>query len=520
MNCVIYFTSLAVAYEYEPYRDLKTLVSNAWGTNVISTFAYTYDAIGRRTVRIDDGTTTNLFGYNLRSELTTAHMSTNLYAYTYDPIGNRLSSTENGLATTYAANALNQYTALNPASPNPTPFTYDADGNMTQYGDLSFFWDAENRLLGVASNDTFLVTNRYDFMGRRVEKSSAASTNSFLYDGWNLICETIDSTLSCTTNHYVWGLDLSCTFQGAGGIGGLLLQYSSLANDSLCPFCDANGNIGMWLYGLTNCVSHCDYSPSGSMKSRLLCMHPLISFYFSSKYYDFEIDMSYYGYRYFDSSHGAWINRDPAAEKAFSVMTSKSISSRTYLNVYNYDNNRLINASDFLGLTEIIDFHPFCGSRQIRSGVYSLTIDDGQNGKVLLHRITMKDVEDEMQYLIGQLCRFELKDGTRSRLHEVRFDSKYFEGEKAQHQYYLVDENCPVWADNEINYIAIGLYEAWLSTPMTKAKKIVNKWKKWRWWTSPTDGTMYWLQVGYDRYNDVLKEWESEDDCCPSSGQN
>ncbi|MBP5788425.1 MAG: hypothetical protein J6Y19_11500 [Kiritimatiellae bacterium] len=29
---------LAVAYAYEPHRDLKTLVSNSWGTNVVSTF--------------------------------------------------------------------------------------------------------------------------------------------------------------------------------------------------------------------------------------------------------------------------------------------------------------------------------------------------------------------------------------------------------------------------------------------------------------------------------------------------
>ncbi len=43
---------LSVAYAYEPHRDHKTLVSNAWSTwstNVISTFAYTYDALGRRT---------------------------------------------------------------------------------------------------------------------------------------------------------------------------------------------------------------------------------------------------------------------------------------------------------------------------------------------------------------------------------------------------------------------------------------------------------------------------------------
>mgnify|MGYP007069902077 CR=1 FL=1 len=97
-------------------------------SNSIGTFAYTYDALGRRIQRIDDGTTTNLFGYNLRSELVSAEMGTNTDAYAYDPIGNRTETVENGLTTTYAANVLNQYTALNPASPNPTPFTYRHSG--------------------------------------------------------------------------------------------------------------------------------------------------------------------------------------------------------------------------------------------------------------------------------------------------------------------------------------------------------------------------------------------------------
>ncbi|MBP5787366.1 MAG: RHS repeat protein, partial [Kiritimatiellae bacterium] len=70
----------AVAYEYEPLRDNKNLVSNTFGTNVISTFAYTYDALSRRTQRLDttdSALTTNTFSYNVRSELIDATMGTN-----------------------------------------------------------------------------------------------------------------------------------------------------------------------------------------------------------------------------------------------------------------------------------------------------------------------------------------------------------------------------------------------------------------------------------------------------------
>ena len=80
----------------------------------IGTFAYTYDSLGRRTQRIDDSSITNLFGYNLRSELVSAEMGTNTYSYAYDPIGNRVNATEYDesgapLVAEYAANELNQY---------------------------------------------------------------------------------------------------------------------------------------------------------------------------------------------------------------------------------------------------------------------------------------------------------------------------------------------------------------------------------------------------------------------------
>ena len=49
---------------------------------------------------------------------------------------------------------------------------------------------------------------------------------TFVYDDWNLIHETIYTIEGGVTNmsevQYFWGLDLSGTLQGAGGVGGLL----------------------------------------------------------------------------------------------------------------------------------------------------------------------------------------------------------------------------------------------------------------------------------------------------------
>ena len=50
---------------------------------------------------------TNAFGYNVRSEVTSALMGTNAYGYVFDPIGNRIVSTNNAEVSTYTANGLN-----------------------------------------------------------------------------------------------------------------------------------------------------------------------------------------------------------------------------------------------------------------------------------------------------------------------------------------------------------------------------------------------------------------------------
>lgn len=339
----------AAAYAYEPNRNLRTEVANTFDGDPISSFAYTYDAADRRTQRVDSEAVTNVFGYNLRSELVSAAMDTNLYAYAYDTIGNRQQASANEVTNVYEANELNQYTDIDEGAFMPT---YDADGNMLSYGTKIYTWDAENRLVTVAPR--ILITGSriydfvYDYMGRRVKKTERRHTmlastwvkRAFDYDGWNLIREKIETGGVISTNHYVWGLDLSGTLQGAGGVGGLLMQSHSDADSSWFSFCDANGNVTDLVDDEGTAVAHYEYDPFGNTLIKLGDNADLNPFRFSSKYWDSETGLYYYGFRYYSPIYGRWVNRDP-------------INERGGVNTYAFTINNLINKADSHGLFTI-----------------------------------------------------------------------------------------------------------------------------------------------------------------------
>jgi len=140
----------------------------------------------------------------------------------------------------------------------PENFAYDADGNLTQDGRWTYTWDAENRLVRLTARSNVPDSAKrkvdfvYDSQGRRVQKVTstwngsayvAQSTNKFVYDGWNLIA-VVDSGLSLQIS-YNWGLDVSGTTQGAGGVGGLLVMSVNNGPEAGTYYYnfDGNGNV-------------------------------------------------------------------------------------------------------------------------------------------------------------------------------------------------------------------------------------------------------------------------------------
>jgi hypothetical protein len=134
------------------------------------------------------------------------------------------------LGTNYLTNTGNYF-----LSPATQIFQHDADGNLTNDSVWSYTYDGENRLLAQESLSTVpaaakkKLTYEYDYLGRRIAKRvyhwsaglwSLSSDLHFAYNGWNLIAELNEQNQLARS--YLWGLDLSGSYAGAGGIGGLL----------------------------------------------------------------------------------------------------------------------------------------------------------------------------------------------------------------------------------------------------------------------------------------------------------
>ena len=172
----------------------------------------------------------------------------------------------------------------------------------------------------------------------------------FLYDGWNLIKETMTPEGGAqTTKHYIWGLDLSQTLQGAGGVGGLIAVVEepldgdfdadndvdgsdlallangseTLATDLFASLYgrqrlavgyylyDGNGNVGQVVEETGAIVAHYEYDPFGKLVDKSGGFADENLFRFSTKYFDAETGLYYYGYRYYELGMGRWLSRGP-----------------------------------------------------------------------------------------------------------------------------------------------------------------------------------------------------------------
>jgi len=236
----------------------------------------------------------------------------------------------------------------------PEAFTYDADGNLTSDSLWTNVWDAENRLIsmqsvaGVPAGAKLKVDFAYDQQGRRVQKVVSSwngsayvpqYTNRFVYDGWNLAA-ILNSDFSLLTS-FAWGLDLSGTMDGAGGVGGLLWMTVPSGANAGTYFCayDGNGNVMALVSAADGSVAaRYEYGPFGELIRATGPMAKVNPFRFSTKHQDEETGLVYYGYRYYDPGTGRWVSRDPIAELGG-------------LNLYGFALNDPVDYVDKLGMT-------------------------------------------------------------------------------------------------------------------------------------------------------------------------
>lgn len=213
----------------------------------------------------------------------------------------------------------------------PEQFGYDFDGNLTSDGQWSFTWDAESQLVAMETVAAAVSAGvpkqklefEYDSAGRRIQKKVSnwngaayfvASDTRFLYDDWNLLAELNGSMGGAVINSYVWGLDLSGSAQGAGGIGGLLAVSAGSATH--LPTFDGNGNVsGLVAADSGQRTATYTYGPFGEPISAFGSASTSNHIRYSTKYTDEETDLIYYMFRYYSPSQKRWISRDPIEEE-------------------------------------------------------------------------------------------------------------------------------------------------------------------------------------------------------------
>lgn len=332
----------AATYGYNTAGQCRAF-TNAAGTYV----QYTYDNIGQL-------------------QIATSSVSSENRGYTIDTCWNLNWRTNNGTSYNYQVDMKNQLTNAYSAT-----YSYDGNGNVISgtNGHVTYLYDDENRLtqwiyyatVGTCSNGALRTDFLYDGLGRlrkRVEYSIAGSIGGggtspeagapgslspggcswgggtefrYIYDGSRVIQERDGSNNPMVA--YTRGPDLSGTFEGAGGIGGLLARSDGYSGGNFTSHnyyhSDRNGNISYLESSSQGLAASYRYDPFGNTISSGGTLAAANTYRFSSKECHINSGMFCYLYRFYDPNLQRWLNRDPNGEIGFENLGKLLVSERS-----------------------------------------------------------------------------------------------------------------------------------------------------------------------------------------------
>jgi len=264
-------------------------------------------------------------------------------------------------------------------------FEYDGNGNLTNWvkaGENSVYeWDWADRLVkmesrpGTPQGSWRGVERQYDVMSRRIRQTAwtwlvqsnlwvVTEDLKFLSDpllfGRHLVDLNASNNVAVRT--YVWGLDLSETLEGVGGVGGLLwvtLHTASgpTACTHICAY-DGNRNILALAAASDGSVSaRYEYGPFGEairVSGPAAALNP---FRFSTKRTEPTNDLVLYEYRAYNPIIGRWLSRDPINDPGLKLLIRSQYQYNwdEEKNLYGFVHNDPMNRHDPRGLDCIWD---------------------------------------------------------------------------------------------------------------------------------------------------------------------
>jgi RHS repeat-associated protein len=305
---------------------------------VINAQSYTYDAAGRISTHTDAGVTTT-YTYDLAGQLASESRPGYSATYTYDGNGNRLTRTVNGVTETYAYDNGDKLQSVSVGGSAIKTFGYDAAGRTTSVvtpsGTTSLTYDYESRLTSV-TGPGITASYTYNGLDTRVGKTENGASQDYKRDG----VDVTDAVLSDSSAFYTPGISekrAGVTSYLHGGLKNQTRQTNSSQTTTATRTYDAFGNVtsssGTW---------NGPFGNGGAFG-----------------YQEDATGLKLLGHRYYDSSIGRFLTRDPIKDGR---------------NWYAYCGGDPVNGADPEGLWELLRW-VWTGDGNASDEVYEASLD-------------------------------------------------------------------------------------------------------------------------------------------------
>jgi len=327
--------------------------------------------------------------------------------------------------------------------------------NINQYttvGTQAYLYDNNGNLTNDGTN-----TYTYDEENRLSSARDASRFTSYEYDGLN---RRVSKDVNGVKTYFIYDGDME--IEERSPTGALIADYvhgddidewltMSRGGNTYFYLRDGLGSITDILDVNGNVVESYDYDVYGQPSATSTIGNP---FYFTGRRLDSESSLYYYRNRMYDQLIGRFLQRDP-------------IGYYDSVNLFEYVGNSPVNWVDSWGLYT------------------NLTDEDLGN----IYNQTYNRLKDKNYYQ-----RYNPWD-------EANFDTPFYAYKDEEYCY-----NGHIYTGGEINYIGIGMYEAWKGSSLGGAQSITFWWKyTTKGGQPPGSGTYEWLERGYDRYKQMKR---------------
>ena len=297
-----------VRYEYYDDGKLKSVTYPALTDNTILKSEYVYDGLSRLT------SLTNYKGTEILSS----------YAYTYDNNGNILATNETVGTTqnssTYTYDKLNRIASVSGTKGTDSYYEYDARGNrkvnfeqidFLSEEDVMFQYNEEDKLVysevGEDSTTILYSANGY----RYFKRENADYPEFYVYDSsgrLNIIARPVNLRLANGTTitvmypitQYIWGPDR------------VLVKIDALTDSSYYYLYNGHGDVVQIVDTAGNIVNQYDYDVWGNFITKQETVENHFTYF--GQTYDETTGLYYLRARYYDPTTGRFTQQDPAED--------------------------------------------------------------------------------------------------------------------------------------------------------------------------------------------------------------